>query len=278
MQKFIDLIELIRRLRAPGGCPWDQKQTPATFKPYIIEEAHELAEAIDHNDPTHVREELGDLLFQAAFLNLLYEEEGHFGMEEVLTGIIDKMIRRHPHVFGDSTATSETALRQQWNAIKALENAGKGSPAEESQDGGLATPPATLPALRRAQKVSESAAQRGFEWPDTDSVFAKLEEELAECRQAVAQGSRKAILEEIGDLLFVLVNLGRLTGTNTEEALQAATAKFTDRFNAMAGILAAAGREFSDLEPAAQLALWRQCKGGDTPPPQAEAAIGPKKV
>lgn len=264
MQRFLDLLDLVTRLRAPDGCPWDQKQTPQSFKSYLLEEAHELAEAIDHDDPAHIREELGDLLFQIAFLNRLYEEGGHFSMEEVLSGIIAKMVRRHPHVFGDSQVTSEAALRKQWNKIKAQENAAQGvSPSP------LPAPPKSLPALRRAQRVSENAAQKGFEWPTLTDAFVKLEEEIGECRQAIAQGDQEAIAEEIGDALFVLVNIGRLTSTNTEEALQASIAKFTQRFAAMEGELTRQGRDFTQLAPHALLDLWQRAK--TAPSPQAEA-------
>jgi len=261
MQKFIDLLNLITRLRAPDGCPWDQKQTPQSFKPYILEEAHELAEAVDHGDPDHIREELGDLLFQVAFLNRLYEEAGHFDMNDVLSGIIAKMIRRHPHVFADTAVTSEAALRRQWNEIKASENSARSRPLPSST-----APPKSLPALKRAQRVSENAAQQGFEWPDLASVFDKLAEELQECRQAIAAGDQEAIKEEVGDLLFVLVNLGRLNNTDTEAALQDATDKFTGRFTAMEKLLAASGtQDFKELPPERVLGLWQQSKKNATP-------------
>lgn len=260
MQKFTELLEIVKRLRAPGGCPWDQKQTPQSFKPYIIEEAHELAEAIDLGDPNHIREELGDLLFQVAFLNCLYNDAGHFTMEEVLETIIEKMIRRHPHVFGDSDAESEDELRQQWNAIKAQENEKKG----KTRDNSLATPPKTLPALKRAQRVSESAAQTGFEWPDLESVFEKIEEEIAECREAIKQGNQESIFEEVGDILFVLTNLGRLTKTNTEEALHASISKFNYRFSEMERRLNQSKQQFTDLDHKGMLALWEKSKTTDT--------------
>ncbi|MDH5298640.1 MAG: nucleoside triphosphate pyrophosphohydrolase [Desulfobulbaceae bacterium] len=255
MRKFNELLDIVARLRAPDGCPWDQKQTPQSFKPYIIEEANELAEAIDHDDPDHVREELGDLLFQVAFLNRLYEEQGLFTMEEVVSTIIDKMIRRHPHVFGNTRVTSEEALRRQWTAIKATEKAGK-----DKGGNTLVALPRSLPALKRAQRVSESAAQAGFEWPDQESVFAKLEEEIGECRQAVAARDKEAIFEEIGDILFVMVNIGRSTGINTEEALQAAIDKFTGRFRELELQVSHSGRAMADLGSDVLLALWRRAK------------------
>ncbi|MDH4320721.1 MAG: nucleoside triphosphate pyrophosphohydrolase [Desulfobulbaceae bacterium] len=257
MQKFTDLIDIVTRLRAPNGCPWDQKQTPQSFKPYLIEEAHELAEAIDLGDPNHVREELGDMLFQVVFLSCLYNDAGHLTMDEVLRTIIDKMIRRHPHVFGDTEVASEEALRSQWNAIKAREKQDTGKP---PRDNSLSLPPASLPALKRAQRVSESAARTGFEWPDLESVFCKIEEEIAECREAIAEQNNAGIFEEIGDILFLLANLGRLTNINTEDALQAAITKFDGRFTTMERHLLATGKQFTDLDFDALLALWRQSK------------------
>lgn len=264
MQKFIELLDIVTRLRAPDGCPWDQKQTPQSFKPYVIEEAHELAEAIDLNDPDHIREELGDMLFQVAFLSGLYNEEGHFTMEEVLQTIIDKMIRRHPHVFGDTKVDSEEALRRQWNAIKARENEHKGKKGDSS----LAIPPPTLPALKRAQRVSESAAQTGFEWPDIESVFVKIEEEIAECRQAIAEQDRQGISEEIGDILFMVTNLGRLTNTDTEESLHASINKFNSRFSEMERLLRQSTQQFTDLDFEALLELWHTSKKAQQDAPE----------
>lgn len=255
MQKFTELLDIVTRLRAPNGCPWDQKQTPQSFKPYIIEEAHELIEAVDLNDPNHVREELGDMLFQVAFLSGLYNEEGHFSMEDVLATIIEKMIRRHPHVFGDTKVASEEDLRKQWNDIKAKENEGK-----TTKTNSLAIPPQTLPALKRAQRVSESAAQTGFEWPDLASVFNKLEEEIAECREAIEKQDQEGVFEEVGDILFVLANLGRMTNTNTEEALHASISKFTTRFSEMERLLQQSTQQFTDLDFNALLALWDKSK------------------
>lgn len=260
MQKFTDLLDIVARLRAPDGCPWDQKQTPQSFKPYLIEEAHELAEAIDLNDPDHIREELGDMLFQVAFLGNLYNEGGHFTIEEALETIIAKMIRRHPHVFGDSEVSSEEALRRQWNDIKAREKEGKGKTPTNS----LAIPPSTLPALKRAQRVSESAARTGFEWPDLESVFCKIEEEIAECRQAIEQQDQEGIFEEIGDILFLVTNLGRLTNTNTEESLHASINKFDGRFTEMERLLLQSKRKFTDLDFEALLQLWRKSKQATT--------------
>ena len=260
MQKFSELIDIITRLRAPNGCPWDQKQTPQSFKPYIIEEAHELVEAVDLDDPEHVREELGDMLFQAAFLCGLYNEAGHFTMEDVLETIIAKMIRRHPHVFGDREVASEKELRQQWNDIKAQEKEKKGTKKKNS----LTIPPKSLPALKRAQRVSECAAGKGFEWPDLESIFKKLEEEIAECREAIENKDQNAISEEIGDILLVITNLCRKTKTDSEEALHTAITKFDGRFSKMESQLQQAQQKFSDLDFDALIALWEKNKDTDT--------------
>lgn len=254
MQKFIDLMNIISRLRAPDGCPWDQKQTPDTFKPYIIEEAHELIEAVEHNDTDHVREELGDMLFQIAFMCNLYNEAGHFTMDDVLESIIEKMVRRHPHVFADTKVTSEEELRRQWNEIKAGENKDK------PNGNALKIPPQSLPALNRAQRVSESAAQAGFEWPDIEAVFTKIDEEISECREAIKNKDLNGISEEVGDVLFLIANLGRKTGINAEQALHDAIKKFDDRFSGMEVILNQSGQQLADLEFDALLDLWRKSK------------------
>ena len=204
------------------------------------------------------------MLFQVAFLSGLYNESGHFTMEEILQTIIDKMIRRHPHVFGDTKVDSEEALRRQWNDIKARENENKG----KKRDSSLAIPPPSLPALKRAQRVSESAARTGFEWPDIDSVFVKIEEEIAECRQAIAQQDQQGIFEEFGDILFLITNLGRLTNTNTEECLHASISKFNGRFSEMERLLHRSSQQFTDLDFAALLKLWRTSKKAEQNPPE----------
>lgn len=254
-KKFIALLDIIARLRAPDGCPWDRKQTPQSFKQYLIEEAHELMEAIDRDSPDEVKEELGDLLFQIIFLNNLYAEKEHFSLGEVIDTISAKMIRRHPHVFGDEQIASEEELRKSWYAIKGKENKKK-----SKASGLLSALPKTLPALRRAQRVSERAARTGFEWPDISSAIAKLEEELNEFKEAVSSGKKEAIADELGDILFALANIGRLTEVNTEDALQAATKKFINRFHTMERLLARSDQQIAALDMEALLCAWQEAK------------------
>ena len=252
---FIRLVEIITRLRAPDGCPWDQKQTPQSFKSYLLEETHELLEAIDHDDAAHVREELGDLLFQIIFLNNLYAEQGHFTLAEVIDTIAAKMVRRHPHVFGDQVVNSEQELRQQWHTIKAAE---KGPDAPPKSP--LAAVPKSLPALHRAQRVADRAARTGFDWPDAASALAKTNEELAELQTAVATGDEERIAEELGDLFFALVVFSRKQQLDAESTLQAATEKFIDRFTCFEARVAAKGDTIAALSPAAMLTLWEETK------------------
>lgn len=260
-EKFLALLEIVGRLRAPDGCPWDQKQTPQTFKQYLIEETHELVEAINEDDPGHVREELGDLLFQVVFLNNLYQEKKLFTLAEVIDSISGKMIRRHPHVFGNGAIDSEQELRRQWQAIKNQENEGKGQPRHP-----LDSIPRSLPALRRAQRVADRVAREGFDWPDLAGALGKVAEEFQELQNAIAQGTRDHIREELGDLLFALAVVARKADLDGEEALQEATGKFTGRFRALEKIMAGQGKQLVDLAPDALLEIWRQSKTGQEPP------------
>lgn len=254
-KKFEALQQLIVRLRQPGGCPWDIKQTPASFKSYLLEETHELMEAIDLHDPDLVKEELGDLLFQIIFINQLFEEQGQFTLSEVITSITEKMIKRHPHVFGDEVIHSEEQQRLRWNQIKAQ---GKKRPKAIADL--LNSVPKSLPGLRRAQRVSERAASNGFEWRDHQQALAKLHEEVLELEEAIAHGGPEEISEELGDALFMLVNLARLTKTNSEDALQSTTNKFIRRFSLLEQKAQAAGLQVASLSSAEQLSLWAEVK------------------
>jgi len=253
--KFSRLVGIIRRLRQPDGCLWDRKQTVESFKPYLIEELHELLEAIDLDEHQLIKEEMGDLFFQVIFLNNLYEERQSFTLPEVLDTIADKMIRRHPHVFGDTVIDSEKELRKNWNRIKKSEKIEKGQRA-----GNIFSFPRSLPALMRAQRVSVRAVGSGFEWPDLAAVLAKLEEETAELHQAVAQNDLAGIEEEVGDLLFTMVNVARKAGLDAETTLQKATDKFTGRFARMAELAARQGERLENLDIAAMRRLWLRAK------------------
>lgn len=253
--KLAELAQIITRLRQPDGCPWDRKQTPATFRVYLVEELHELLDAIDLDDRPLIREELGDLLFQVIFLNNLYEEQGSFSLGEVLDGINAKMIRRHPHVFGDSKFASEKELRRNWNLVKTGENVAKGR-----KEHSIFNFPRSLPALNRAQRVSDRAVSSGFEWPDLSAVFAKLDEELAELREATARGSDRDVEEELGDLLFTMVNIARKSGFDAEKSLQKATDKFIRRFTGMTKLAEADGTSIEDLDIIAMQEYWLRVK------------------
>lgn len=259
-EKFLALLEIVSRLRAPDGCPWDQKQTPQTFKQYLVEETHELLEAINDDNPSHICEELGDLLFQILFLNNLYQEKNLFTLFDVIDSIAAKMIRRHPHVFGSKTIDSEQELRQQWQAIKNQENETKAEPRHF-----LDSIPKSLPALRRAQRVADRVAREGFDWPDLSGAFGKVTEEFQELQDAFAHGSREQIREEFGDLLFALAVVARKADIDGEEALHEATDKFTTRFLALENLMSDQGKQIADLAPDALLAIWQQTKSEPKP-------------
>ncbi|MFH1020672.1 MAG: nucleoside triphosphate pyrophosphohydrolase [Pseudomonadota bacterium] len=262
-EKFLALLEIISRLRAPDGCPWDKKQTPQTFKQYLVEETHELLEAINDDNPSHICEELGDLLFQVIFLNNLYQEKNLFALSDVIDSISAKMIRRHPHVFGNETVDSEQELRQQWQAIKAQENEQKGQPRHH-----LDSIPKSLPSLRRAQRVADRVAREGFDWPDLSGALGKVGEEFQEVQDAFAHGSREQIREEFGDLLFALAVVARKADIDGEDVLHEATHKFTTRFLMLEKNLAGQGKQLADLTPEALQAIWQQSKSKPEPSPE----------
>ncbi|MCD6389511.1 MAG: nucleoside triphosphate pyrophosphohydrolase [Desulfobulbaceae bacterium] len=224
-KNFIELQRVIKKLRAPDGCPWDQQQTPQSFKPYIIEEAHELAEAIDHDDSEHIKEELGDLLFQVVFLSRLYEEKKQFFLADVIDAITTKMIRRHPHVFEDKKVNSLEEQRRSWLKIKAKEKGRK------EQNKGDLDFPSSLPALTKALRVSERAAKNDFQWPDQAEFLASLDEKKEELSRAVNAETSQDIFNKIGDLLFLIVHIGRINKINCEDALNSATDKFISDYN-----------------------------------------------
>jgi tetrapyrrole methylase family protein/MazG family protein/ATP diphosphatase len=262
-EKFLALLEIISRLRAADGCPWDKKQTPQSFKQYLVEETHELLEAINEDNPKHICEELGDLLFQVVFLNNLYQEKNLFTLHEVIDSISAKMIRRHPHVFGSETRNSEQDLRRQWQAIKTRENEEKGETRHF-----LDSIPKSLPALRRAQRVADRVAREGFDWPDLSGALGKVEEELEELRDAFTQGSRAQIKEELGDLLFALTVVARKTDIDGEDALHEATSKFTTRFLVLEKILSEQGKQLVDLDSETLMGIWQKTKNGPSLSPE----------
>lgn len=221
------LIDIMARLRTPEtGCPWDLEQSFATIAPYTIEEAYEVADAIAQGNLVSLKEELGDLLFQVVFHARMAEEQGAFEFKDVVDALSDKMIARHPHVFGARVIETAEQQTQNWEAMKAQERASK----RADDPSLLADIPLALPALMRAEKLTKRAARVGFDWPNLDDVFAKLEEEIGETREAIVEGDQAHIEEEIGDVLFVLANLARKAKVDPEVALRSANAKFERRF------------------------------------------------
>ena len=230
------LIDIMAALRDPAhGCPWDKVQTFATIAPYTIEEAYEVADAIAQRDFLALPDELGDLLFQVVYHARMAEEAGHFGFADVVKTISDKMIRRHPHVFGEAAARDAVATTVAWETQKSAERAAK------AQTNTLAGVPTALPALTRAAKITNRAARVGFDWPNVEAVLEKLDEEVAELRAELADADPARLQDEVGDMLFVLANLARKLNLDPEACLRHANDKFTRRFNAMEKILDSAG-------------------------------------
>lgn len=254
------LLELMRQLRDPQyGCAWDRVQDFETIAPYTIEEAYEVAEAISQNDPAKIRDELGDLLFQVVFHARMAEERGWFAFADVAEGISDKLLRRHPHVFAKQGGNDEASIAIAWESQKALERRAAGSRAT------LADVPRALPALTRAEKLGRRAARVGFDWPDAPAVSAKVREEFEEVQGAIQAGNAAAVGEEIGDLLFSVVNWARHLGVNSEQALQMASRKFEQRFACMERLAAAQERELNSFSAAEWEALWDQAKQQSAP-------------
>lgn len=257
--KFSQLVEIMRALRTPEtGCPWDLEQTFETIAPYTIEEAYEVADAIQRGDMSELCDELGDLALQIVFHSQMAAEAGHFTIADVLNSINDKMIRRHPHVFADAEERDSAAQTAAWEEIKAAERRNK----EEggSKPSALDGVALALPALLRAEKLQKRAARVGFDWTEPADIFDKLDEEVAEAKEAAASGDADHIEEELGDLLFVAANLARRYKVDPEAALRKANAKFERRFKAMEAHAEETGQDFANLDLNAQEALWQTVK------------------
>jgi ATP diphosphatase len=254
-----DLLAIMTRLRDPQhGCPWDVQQNFATIAPYTIEEAYEVADAIDRQDWHDLRDELGDLLLQVVFHAQMAKEAGLFDFADVAQAISDKMVRRHPHVFGNESYENVEAQTQAWDAIKAAERAAKG---EQHDDSALAGVSRGLPEWKRALKLQERAARVGFDWPDEQPVIDKLLEEVDEVRAEFANGrDPQRLQDEIGDVLFVMVNLARHAGVDFSQAMRHANAKFERRFRSMEQLALEQGRSLAQQDLAEQEALWQQAK------------------
>jgi MazG family protein len=249
------LLEIMDKLRDPGGCPWDREQTLRTLTPYLLEEAHEVIEAIETGDVAHHKEELGDLLFQVVFQARIAREEGKFDFAQVCDTISDKLTRRHPHVFGDVSVSGAKEVVRNWERIKADERKQKGQ--ERSAIGGV---PVSLPALVRAERLTEKAGAVGFDWPDPRAVLAKVREELDELAEAMDSGSAGRVEHEVGDLLFAVANLGRWLKAHPEEALRGTLRRFESRFHHIERKLAERGKSPRDSTLAEMDALWDEAK------------------
>jgi MazG family protein len=253
MQRLLDIMD---KLRDPGGCPWDREQTLRTLTPYLLEEAHEVIEAIEAGDAVHHKEELGDLLFQVVFQARIAREEGKFDFAQVCEAISDKLTRRHPHVFGEVSVSGSREVVKNWERIKAEERREKGL-SERSAIGGV---PVALPALVRAERLTEKASAVGFDWPDAKSVLAKVREELAELEQALEGGAQGAIEHELGDLIFAVANLGRWVKVHPEEALRATLRRFESRFHFIEAKLRERGKSPRESDLAEMDSLWNEAK------------------
>lgn len=250
------LVDIIAKLRSPGGCPWDREQTHASLRAGLIEEAYEVVEAINSGDDANLREELGDLLLQSVFHAQIATEEGRFNFDDVARAISEKLIRRHPHVFGADRCADSAEVLRKWDDIKRAE---KGAKANASALDGISN---GLPALMRAEKVQKKAARVGFDWSEAAPVVAKIREELAEVEVEVAAGANGKIEEEIGDLLFSVVNLARKLKIDGETALQRATDKFATRFRAVEALARERGITLEGKSLAELDLLWDEVKRG----------------
>ncbi len=255
--KFQRLVEIMARLRAPGGCPWDREQTFESIKPYTLQETYEVLDAIERRDWDDLCSELGDFILQAVFFAEMAAEEKRFDIGDALDAINEKLVRRHPHVFADESAETGDQVLKRWDEIKAEERKAKA----EAPQGLLATVPRALPALVEAQQISSRAARVGFDWRNIGEVFAKLDEERAEFSEACERGSQDQIEDELGDLLFVIVNLARFVKVDPEQALRRTNAKFRQRFGHVERRVEAQGRTVTDTPIEELEAFWQEAKG-----------------
>ena len=252
-RSFDDLVALMTTLRGPNGCPWDRKQTLSDLKPYVIEEAYEVVDAIDRDDRASLLEEIGDFLLEAVFITEITREEGTFDVYDSIGAIHDKLVRRHPHVFGEVEAKDAETVLVNWEKLKNEER-------KNENKSLLAGVPQSLPALLKASRLTEKAARVGFDWRRTEDVFEKLDEELGELKEAIAGGDKQSIHDELGDLLFTIANIARKLDVNPEEALQSTNRKFTRRFESMERSVRGEERNLDELTLEEMDALWDAAK------------------
>lgn len=253
---FDDLVRLMTRLRGPEGCPWDREQSLSDLKPFVIEEAYEVVDAIDRDDRRSLLEEVGDLLLEAVFIAEITREEKSFDIYDSITAIHDKLVRRHPHVFGDVEAGDAEQVLVNWEKLKNEERKAENKSV-------LAGVPQSLPALLKASRLTEKAARVGFDWRRTEDVFDKIDEELAELREAVTGADTASVEEEVGDLLFTIANIARKLEINPEEALQSTNRKFMRRFESMEAAVRATGRNLDELSLEEMDRLWDDAKSAE---------------
>jgi tetrapyrrole methylase family protein/MazG family protein len=254
-ETFTRLVDVMARLRRPGGCPWDAEQTPRTLWPHLLEETYEVLDAIEAGDPAELRDELGDLLLQVVFQAEIAAEQGQFDVADVAQAIVEKLVRRHPHVFGDVTVSGAAEVVRNWGRIKAEEHRAAG--VEKDPFDSL---PRALPALARAQKTGDRAAQLGLDWADAPAVLAKVREEVAELEGAVAAGDQALAGRELGDLLLALTSVGRHLHVSTEAALDEATRRFVGRARHAVASARARGATLPELTPEERDRLWEAAK------------------
>jgi tetrapyrrole methylase family protein/MazG family protein len=252
-KNFEELVFIMETLRSPHGCPWDREQTMESLRTYLIEEVYEIIEAIEREEPEALKEELGDLLFHILFLSRIAKEKGAFDIWDVIDRVSRKMVSRHPHVFGEKSVSSAREVEKTWSDIKEEEKRHRKSVLD-----GI---PHQLPALLRAYRVTERASRVGFDWEKVDDVFAKLGEEIEELRQALSQSQAQKVEDEGGDVVFVLVNMARLTGVNPEQALRKTTNKFIRRFNYIEKVLERSKKSLKEASLEEMDRLWEQAKG-----------------
>ena len=277
---FEKLVAIQKRLRDPDGCPWDREQTHHTLRTYLIEEAYEVLDALESGDDEKFVEELGDLLLQVTFHSQIAAEEGRFEVSDVIRAVHEKMIRRHPHVFGEKRAKDSAEVLKHWHRIKAQERQARGSAdpsgaAEQKPESALDGVPRAIPATLEGLQLTKKAARTGFDWDNAEGIFDKLGEETGEIQHALKVGNQRKLEEELGDLLFAAVNLARFLHVDPEIALKNANAKFVRRFHEMERRAADSGRKFEDVPRPEKESLWNAAKLSD--PLHKESSIAPAR-